>query len=49
MRCERGIELEKTSRGTNGFPPADQWNAFRLLTDFCFTVTRRYGAPPEEM
>ena len=49
MRCERGIELEKTSRGTNGFPPADQWNAFRLLTDFCFTVTRRYGTPPEEM
>ena len=41
-----GTVLVKTSCGTNGFPPAEQWDAFRLLTDFCFTVTRRYGAPP---
>ena len=47
LRLFDGAALVKTSCGTNGFPPADQWNAFRLLTDFCFTVTRRYGAPPE--
>ena len=47
LRLFDGAALVKTSRGTNGFPPADQWDAFRLLTDFCFTVTRRYGAPPE--
>ena len=49
LRLFDGTALVKMSRGTNGFPPADQWNAFRLLTDFCFTVTRRYGTPPEEM
>ena len=47
LRLFDGAALVKTSRGTNGFPPADQWDAFRLLTDFCFTVTRRYGALPE--
>ena len=47
LRLFDGAVLVKTSCGTNGFPPADQWNAFRLLTDFCFTVTRRYGALPE--
>ena len=47
LRLFDGAALVKTSRGRNGFPPADQWDAFRLLTDFCFTVTRRYGAPPE--
>ena len=47
LRLFDGPALVKTSRGTNRFPPGDQWNAFRLLTDFCFTVTRRYGAPPE--
>ena len=47
LRRFDGGALVKTSRGTNSFPPADQWNAFRLLTDFCFTVTRRYGALPE--
>ena len=47
LRLFDGAELVKTSCGTNGFPPADQWNAFRLLADFCFTVTRRCGAPPE--
>lgn len=47
LRLFDGAALVKTSRGTNSFPPADQWNAFRLLADFCFTVTRRYGAPPE--
>ena len=47
LRLFDGGALVKTSRGTNGFPPADQWDAFRLLTDFCFTVTRRYGALPE--
>ena len=47
LRLFDGAVLVKTSRGTNGFPPADQWDAFRLLTDFCFTVTRRYGSPPE--
>ena len=46
LRLFDGAELVKTSCGTNRFPPAEQWNAFRLLTDFCFTVTRRYGAPP---
>ena len=48
LRLFDGAALVKTSCGTNCFPPADQWNAFRLLTDFCFTVTRRYGSPPEE-
>jgi len=47
LRLFDGGALVKTSHGTNGFPPADQWDAFRLLTDFCFTVTRRYGALPE--
>ena len=47
LRLFDGAALVKTSCGTNGFPPAEQWNAFRILTDFCFTVTRRYGAPPE--
>jgi hypothetical protein len=47
LRLFDGAALVKTSHGTNGFPPADRWDAFRLLADFCFTVTRRYGAPPE--
>ena len=47
LRLFDGAALVKCSRGTNSFPPAAQWNAFRLLTDFCFTVTRRYGTPPE--
>ena len=47
LRLFDGAALVKTSCGTGGFPPGDRWNAFRLLTDFCFTVTRRYGAPPE--
>ena len=47
QRLFDGAALVKTSHGTNGFPPADRWDAFRLLADFCFTVTRRYGAPPE--
>ena len=49
LRLFDGAALVKCSRGTNSFPPAAQWNAFRLLTDFCFTVTRRYGAPPDAM
>lgn len=49
LRLFDGTVLVKTSRGANAFPPADQWDAFRLLTDFCFTVTRRYGAPPQPM
>ena len=47
LRLFDGAALVKCSRGTNSFPPSAQWNAFCLLTDFCFTVTRRYGAPPE--
>ena len=47
LRLFDGAALVKTSHGTNGFPPADRWDAFRLLADFCFTVTRRYGTPPE--
>ena len=47
LRLFDGAAQVKSSRGTDRFPPGEQWNAFRLLTEFCFSVTRRYGAPPE--
>ena len=47
LRLFDGAALVKSSHGTDRFPPGELWNAFRILTEFCFTVTRRYGAPPE--
>ena len=47
LRLFDGAAQVKSSRGYDRFPPGEQWNAFRLLTEFCFSVTRRYGAPPE--
>lgn len=50
LKLFRGRELVGSSGGRSGFPPREQWDAFRILADFCFAVTRRYGryTPPQE-
>ena len=49
LKLFKGGGLVRESSGRNGFPPRDQWQAFRSLVTFCSAVTRRYGEyrPPK--
>ena len=49
LRLLMGSAIVKESSGSSGYPPQDQWRAFRSLVAFCFAVTRRYGEyrPPK--
>ena len=49
LKLFEGAGLVRESRGCNGYPPRDQWQAIRSLVDFCSAVTRRYGEyrPPK--
>lgn len=46
LKLFAGDDLVKESRGRNGYPPNEQWQALRSLATFCSAVTRRYGASP---